>query len=73
MKTYPLHFEDSLHEIIKTNAEKSGESIREFIEKSIKLRLSPENYVKSNKNLVKDIKNKNKIDFVKIKNIEDLF
>jgi len=73
MKTYPLVLENDLHSSIKHSADIRGETIKDFIMKSIKARLDPADYIKSNKELQKDLKNKNKINFIEIDSIEELF
>ena len=73
MKTYPLVLEDDMHEAIKSSANIHGESIKEFIMKSVKARLSIADYIKSNKKLQTKIKNRQNINFIEIKSIEELF
>ena len=73
MKTYPLIMEDALHMAIKHTADSKGESIKEFILKSIKARLNIEDYIKSNNDLQEDLKNWKNINFNEIKSISELF
>ncbi len=73
MKTYPLILEDSMHDAIKNSAQNLGESIKDFIMKSVKARLSIADYIKTNKKLQEKIKNRKNTNFIEVKSIEEIF
>ncbi len=72
MKTYPLYLDDTFHAAIKNSAEEAGESIKEFITLAIKARLSANDYINSDKELLDNLKNRKNIKFMKIESAKEL-
>ena len=73
MKTFPINMEDNFHSAVRHSAELRGETMKEFILKAIKTRLSAKDAIILDKDLQAKINNRDKINFIEVTSIKDLF
>lgn len=73
MKIYQLSMDEKTHASIKRSAAEVNESIKDFILNATKERIKTVEYFRLNRELQKDVKNRDSLDFLEVESIHDIF